>query len=51
MAAYCVPKIVETVNKLGGIQDPNGAPRTYVTTSDGIIQQMNLFEASGSDEL
>lgn len=44
MAEYCVPKIVDTVNRLGGVQDPRGAPRTYSATDDGIVQQMNLFD-------
>ena len=50
MAAYCVPEIVETVNRLGGVQDPHGAPRTYSNTKDGVVQQMNLFEAPDSPE-
>lgn len=50
LATYCVPKIVETVNRLGGILDPTGAPRTYTATDDGIVQQMNLFETGDSDE-
>ena len=50
MAAYCVPKIVETVNRLGGVQDTDGAPRKYIPTKDGIAQQMNLFEAPDAPE-
>ncbi len=47
MVAYCVPRIIETVNRLGGIQDPDGAPRTNISTDDGTVQQLNLFEPDG----
>jgi very-short-patch-repair endonuclease len=45
MADYCVPQILETVNRLGGVLDPHGAPRTYYTTADGTVQQMGHFES------
>lgn len=46
MATYCVPQILETVNRLGGLLDPDGAPRSNKHTVDGTVQQLNLFEPS-----
>ena len=43
MATYCVPRITDTVNKLGGLE--GAEPRTYSTTPDGIVQQMSLFDS------
>lgn len=44
MAEYCVPQIVETVNRLGGVSEANGPPRTYIQTKSGIEQQLRLFD-------
>lgn len=44
LTEYCVPQIIETVNRLGGLADPNEPPRAYTETPDGIAQQMTLFE-------
>ena len=43
MASYCVPRITDTVNKLGGLEMLTDAPRKYYSTGDGIVQQMTLF--------
>ena len=44
MAEYCLPEIIETVNKLGGLSDEQEAPRRYYATEDGIVQQLTLFD-------
>lgn len=44
LADYCLPQIVLTVNRLGGLADDGTAPPTLAISSDGIAQQMTLFE-------
>jgi very-short-patch-repair endonuclease len=44
MTEYCVPQIVKTVNKLGGMEETDGTPRMYYATEDGVVQQLGLFE-------
>jgi very-short-patch-repair endonuclease len=44
MADYCIPEIVKTVNRLGGIDESKGPPRTYTVTKSGIVQQLGLFD-------
>ncbi len=45
MAAYCVPQITATVNRLGGLSDDGVVPRAFLTMPDGIAQQLSLFDA------
>jgi very-short-patch-repair endonuclease len=52
MAEYCVPQVVQMVNRLGGLSDEVPAP-TLTVSGDGIAQQMRLFEdrpAYGEDK-
>ena len=44
MTEYCVPRIVETVNRLGGMESLTDSPRCYYPTDDGIVQQLTLFD-------
>jgi hypothetical protein len=44
LTSYCVPKIVETVNRLGGALDQSGPPIKYINTDAGIARQFSLFE-------
>lgn len=44
MAEYCLPEIVKTVNRLGGLSEAEAPPPTYVQGKDGIFQQLRLFE-------
>lgn len=44
LAAYCVPKMTDTINHLGGLSDEGVVPRTFVSLPDGIGQQLALFE-------
>lgn len=46
MASYCVPKIVETVNRLGGVSDELQPDRTYSVARRKVYEQLRLFEAS-----
>ncbi len=44
MAEYCVPQIVDAVNRLGGTVHPLSTPRTYLASEDGIVEQLRLLE-------
>lgn len=44
LADYCLPQIVQTVNRLGGLADDGTAQPTLAVSCDGIAQQMTLFE-------
>ena len=46
MAEYCVPRIAETVNQLGGLEGQEAAPRRYYATEDGMVQQLSLFDGT-----
>jgi very-short-patch-repair endonuclease len=42
----CVGKILETVNKLKGIFDEGLVPRIFYQSSQGLAQQLSLFETA-----
>jgi very-short-patch-repair endonuclease len=42
-ADYCIPRIQETINRLGGLSDDGLVPRKFYPKADGI-QQLSLFE-------
>lgn len=44
LADYCIPKIAETINQLGGLSDDGPAPRTFHVSGETITQQLTLFE-------
>jgi very-short-patch-repair endonuclease len=44
MADCCVPRITSMVNKLGGLRDDGLVPRIFYPTSEGVAQQLTLFE-------
>jgi very-short-patch-repair endonuclease len=45
MAEYCVPQVVNTIKRLGGLLDDGSHPPTLTVSSHGeIAQQMTLFE-------
>ena len=46
---YCLGKITETINKLGGLNEKNMVPRVFYTQSGEIIQQLSLFEKPDED--
>lgn len=46
LAEYCIPKIAETINQLGGISDDGPAPRTFHAAGKRITQQLTLFDKS-----
>ncbi len=45
METYCVPRIAEAVNKMGGLDDNQEPPRAYLKGDDGIAQQLGLFDS------
>jgi very-short-patch-repair endonuclease len=44
MAEYCLPTIVETVNKLGGIDEGRVVPRRINLDAPGGVYQLGLFD-------
>jgi hypothetical protein len=40
---YCVPRITDSVKRLGGLKDPQEPSRAYTQTPDGIVSQLGLF--------
>lgn len=50
MGSYCVPTIVETINKLGGIEEGNVLPRKIHPGGPGGERQMTLFDAPVEEE-
>lgn len=44
MVDYCVPKITEMINSLGGLSDEGLVSRVFHQTPDGLAQQLALFE-------
>ncbi|MEW5938104.1 MAG: DUF559 domain-containing protein [Chloroflexota bacterium] len=43
-AEYCIPRIQETINRLGGLSDDGLVPRKFFPNADGA-QQLSLFES------
>ncbi len=47
MTDYCVPRLLEVVNRLGGLQYERDIPRIFYRTAQGDVeQQLTLFEDS-----
>jgi hypothetical protein len=44
MSDYCVPKIAEMINSLGGLRDEGLVSRGFYQLPDGVAQQLALFE-------
>lgn len=44
-ASYCVPRITELVNRLGGLSQDGIVPREFHLTPDGLAQQLSLLES------
>jgi hypothetical protein len=42
-ADYCLPGIVQTINKLAGLTRDGLAPRRFVALPEGEGQQLSLF--------
>jgi very-short-patch-repair endonuclease len=51
LSDYCVPKITQTINRLGGLSDEGLVSRTFHPTPDGIVQQLTLREARPAYDL
>lgn len=49
MEDYCVGKIVETINELGGGSADGFVPRLFYPTNDGIVQQLSLFDKDAEE--
>lgn len=47
MASYCEPRIVKTMNRLGGLDSSSDS---LIVTRDGIVRQMGLFEEEDSQD-
>lgn len=51
MSTYCLGKIQETINKLGGLNDEGMVPRKFFSSPGVSAQQLNLFEKPDHDYL
>lgn len=51
MSEYCVPKITEMINRLDGLGEERLVPRTFHSSSEGIAQQLTLFERDAEYDL
>lgn len=45
-ADYCLPNVLDTINKLGGPKEDTLAGRKFYPTPDGIAQQLALLETT-----
>jgi very-short-patch-repair endonuclease len=45
LSTYCVPKLTDTINQLGGLSDDGPVPRQFYATPGGIGEQLSLFPA------
>ena len=51
MSEYCVPKIMKTIGTLGGLAEERLVPRQFFNMSEGVAQQLTLFEEQLEYEL
>lgn len=51
MAEYCLPTIVENINKLGGLEEQRLVPRKVSLDDQGGLQQLSLFDSGSQDNL
>lgn len=51
MSTYCLQKIQQTINKLGGLNDEGLVPRKFFSTPRGSGQQLSLFEKPDNEYL
>ena len=51
LSDYCVPRIAETINTLGGLTDEGLVPRVFYQRPEGLAQQLSLFEESAEYDL
>ena len=51
MAEYCLPTIVENINRLGGLEEQRLVPRKVSLDAQGGARQLSLFESKIQDDL
>jgi very-short-patch-repair endonuclease len=51
MTKYCLPTIMENINKLGGLEEQRQMPRKVNLDAQGGWQQLSLFESGTQDDL
>lgn len=44
MASYCMTRMTELINRLGGLEEPTVAPRVFYESSAGSAQQLALLD-------
>jgi len=49
LGSYCLGKIAETVNTLGGLSEANIVPRIFYPAADGTILQLTLFDGDDAE--
>jgi hypothetical protein len=48
---YCVREITKMITKLGGISEGRLVPRVLYPTSEGVVQQLTMFEDAEAYDL
>jgi very-short-patch-repair endonuclease len=51
LAEYCLPTIVENINRLGGLEEHGIVPRKIDLDTPGGFQQMTLFDSADQEDL
>ncbi len=51
MAEYCLPTIVENIDRLGGLEEQRVVPRKVSLDAQEGQRQLNLFESGIEDDL
>jgi very-short-patch-repair endonuclease len=51
LAEYCVPTVVENINRLGGLDEQRLVPRKISLDAPGGLRQLSLFEAGIQNDL
>jgi len=51
VAEYCLPTIVENINRLGGLDEQKLVPRKVSLDTQGESRQLSLFDSGNQDDL
>ncbi len=44
MTDYCIPEIMQAVNRVGGLSDEGLVPRKFINLPEGVAQQLTILE-------
>lgn len=51
MTSYCMTRVTELINRLGGLKEATVAPRVFYESPAGSVQQLALLEDESPYEL